>query len=141
MAELDQVYGSMNDENEINNNNNDNNYERQHNQVEKQNDVQMPNIPQEYQQPQYNVQQQQIPKRQYMPSYSFWDRMTLKRSEVIKLAMFSLVILLAIALDKMCNHYLTKYISENVLSDTQEFIIRFTYPIIVFLILWIAKSL
>lgn len=75
------------------------------------------------------------------PSYSFWDRMTLKRTDVIKLAIFSLVIVLAIALDRMGTHYLTKYLSDNVLTDFQEFMLRLSYPVIIFILLWIVKSL
>lgn len=74
-------------------------------------------------------------------SYSFWDRMIMSRSDVIKLTAFSLVILLAISLDKIINNYLTKYLSENIFTNIQEFIIRLVYPIAVFLFLWIIKSL
>lgn len=75
------------------------------------------------------------------PSYSFWDRMTIKRSEVVKLAVFSLVIVLAISLDRMGTHYLSKYLSDNVFTDFQEFMLRLSYPVMIFLVLWIIKSL
>ena len=75
------------------------------------------------------------------PSYSFGDRMTMKRSEVIKLAMFSLVIVMAIALDRIGTHYLTKYLSDNIFTDFQEFMLRLSYPVVIFIILWIVKSL
>ena len=74
-------------------------------------------------------------------SYSFWDRMIIKRKEVIKLAMFSLVIVLGIALDRIFNHYIAKYISDNVFTDMQELMLRFAYPVLVFIFLWVAKSL
>lgn len=143
MAELDQVYGGMGGDNEINHHQHEETeYEpRQHREIQQHHEQKPASNQMEYPiQQQYNMQQQ-VPKRQFAPSYSFWDRMTLKRGEVIKLAMFSLVILLAIAIDKISNHYLSKYISENVLSETQEFILRLSYPIVIFLILWIAKSL
>ncbi len=62
---------------------------------------------------QQQAQQIQQAQQQYRrnTSYSFWDRMSLKRTEVIKLAIFALVIVLAIALDRMGTHYLTKYLS------------------------------
>lgn len=85
-----------------------------------------------------NNYQQAYRKRPY--EYTFWDRMSLKRPEVVKLTIFSLVIVFAIAIDRMGTHYISKYISENVLSDMQEFLLRLSYPIIIFLILWIAKS-
>ena len=55
--------------------------------------------------------------------------------------MFSLVILLAISLDRMATYYLSKYVNENVLTDNQEMIIRFAYPVIIVLILWFLKAL
>lgn len=74
-------------------------------------------------------------------SYSFWDRLSIKRPEVMKLAIFSLVILLAIALERLCTHYLGKYLSENVFTPIQEFMLRLSYPVIIFLLLWIMKAL
>lgn len=75
------------------------------------------------------------------PSYSFWDRMAMKRPEVIKLAVFGLVIVLAISLERIGTHYLTKYLSDNMLTDFQEFMLRFSYPVMVFLLLWIIKAM
>jgi hypothetical protein len=72
--------------------------------------------------------------------YSFWDRMNIKKSEVIKLALFSLVIVLGISIDRIGTHYIAKYVSENVLTDFQELLLRLCYPIIVFLLLWVLKS-
>ena len=65
----------------------------------------------------------------------------MKRSEVIKLAIFSLVIVLAISLDRIGTHYITKYLNDNILSDMQELLLRISYPVVIFLILWIIKSL
>ena len=92
-----------------------------------------------------NVVQEQPPAQQYVkkynPTYSFWDRLSLKRPEVMKLAIFSLVILLAISLERIGTHYINKYLADNVLTDFQEFMIRLSYPVIVFLLLWVFKSL
>lgn len=74
-------------------------------------------------------------------SYSFFDKMSMKRSEVVKLAVFSLVIVLAIAIDRMGTHYLSKYITDNIFTNFQEFMIRLSYPVVVFLVIWIVKSL
>ena len=79
-------------------------------------------------------------KGKQQPSYSFWDRLVIKRPEVMKLAMFALVILLAIALDRIGTHYLTKYLSNNIFTEFQEFIIRLSYPILIFILLPILKS-
>lgn len=94
----------------------------------------------------YSQQDSHIPQTnnkniRQQPSYSFWDRMSMKRSEVIKLAIFSLVIVLAISLDRIGTHYITKYLNDNILSDMQELLLRISYPVVIFLILWIIKSL
>tara|TARA_B100001540_G_C15816831_1_gene648073 strand:- start:5348 stop:5893 length:546 start_codon:yes stop_codon:yes gene_type:complete len=86
----------------------------------------------------YNNNQQQ---QQQQVENTFWNRLSYKRNEVFKLVMFSLVILLAISLDRMASYYLSKYVNENVLTDNQEMIIRFAYPVIIVLILWFLKAL
>ena len=73
--------------------------------------------------------------------YNFLDRMNLKKSEVIKLALFSLVIVLGIAIDRMLTYYVSKYINDNVLTDFQELLLRLSYPITIFLLLWIFKAI
>jgi len=106
-----------------------------------------PQIQPQFQQPMQFQQQMQVadmPSYKYKAkteNYSFWDRMVLSRTDVIKLATFSLVILLAISIDKISSYYITKYIADNVLTNVQDFLIRFAYPVAVFLILWIIKSL
>ena len=78
-------------------------------------------------------------KRRY--EYNFFDRMSAKRTEVVKLALFSLVIVLGISIDRMLTYYLSKYIGENILTDFQELLLRLSYPITIFLLLWIFKAL
>jgi hypothetical protein len=77
----------------------------------------------------------------YRREYTFWDKMSMKRSEVIKLGVFSLVIVLAIAIDRISTHYITRYLSDNILTNFQEFMLRLAYPVVVFLFLWIVKAL
>ena len=73
--------------------------------------------------------------------YNFIDRMNLKKTEVIKLALFSLVIVLGISIDRMLTHYLSRYINDNVLTEFQEVLLRLSYPITIFLLLWIFKAI
>jgi hypothetical protein len=92
------------------------------------------------------MQQSQIIKKQQIyqqrnPEYSFWDRMALSRNDVFKLVLLAFVIVLGISIFQLGNHYLTQYLSDNILSSTQEFIVRISYPILIFLLLWIIKSL
>jgi hypothetical protein len=73
--------------------------------------------------------------------YNFIDRMNVKKTEVIKLALFSLVIVLGISIDRMLTHYLSRYINDNVLTEFQEVLLRLSYPITIFLLLWIFKAI
>lgn len=71
---------------------------------------------------------------------NFWDKLVSKKLDVIKLIMLSLVVLLGISIDKVANHYLSAYVGKAFLSDTQELLVRISYPIVVILILWIIKA-
>lgn len=73
-------------------------------------------------------------------SESFWDKLVSKKIEVVKLVVLSLVVLLGISIDKMASHYLNGYIGKAFLSDTQEVLVRLSYPIAVVLVLWIIKA-
>lgn len=108
---------------------------------------------QQMQQQQLQQVQQVQPPQQQKPAqkedgnyrrrieYTFMDRMNMKRTEVIKLALFSLVIVLGISIDRMVTHYISKYIGDNVLTDFQELLLRISYPIAIFLLLWIFKAI
>ena len=85
------------------------------------------------------------PKQQYRqnrnPEYSFWDRMVMSRTDVIKLFILSVVIILGISLEKIGYYYVSSYISDNSLTSIQELLVRLSFPVIVFILLWIIKSL
>jgi hypothetical protein len=93
----------------------------------------------------YPYQEQQIqisqPRPQQSYQYSFWDRMVMSRREVMKLFILSIVIILGISLEKIGYHYINQYLSSNDLTSIQELLVRLSFPIIVFIILWIIKSL
>jgi hypothetical protein len=89
----------------------------------------------------HNQEYAQSPQPTYRNTYSFWDKMSMKRGDVIKFAIFSLVIVLGISLDRITTHYLSRYVSDNILTDFQEFMIRLAYPVVVVLAIWIVKSL
>lgn len=90
---------------------------------------------------QHHQQQPQIIKRTRNPEYSFWDRMAMSRNDVFKLVLLAFVIVLGISIEKIGCHYITQYLTENVLSPLQEFIVRISFPVVIFLLLWIIKSL
>jgi len=76
-----------------------------------------------------------------VPEYSFWDRMVLSRREVLKLFILALVVVIGISLERIGCHYITNYINSNDLTTIQELLVRFSFPILIILILWIIKSL
>ena len=97
---------------------------------------------QQPQQPQPQIiKKQQVYQQQRNPEYSFWDRMALSRNDVFKLILLSFVIVLGISIERIGNYYITQYLSDNILSSIQEFIVRISYPIIIIIFLWIIKSL
>ena len=65
----------------------------------------------------------------------------MSKREVLKLFILSIVIILGISLEKLGYHYITSYISSTDLTTLQEFMVRLSFPVIVFLFLWIIKSL
>lgn len=92
----------------------------------------------------YPYQEQSLPQIQRPQNnyqYSFWDRMVVSRREVMKLFILSIVIILGISLEKIGCHYINQYLSSNDLTTIQELLVRLSFPIIVFIILWIIKSL
>jgi len=65
----------------------------------------------------------------------------MSKREVLKLFILSIVIILGISLEKLISHYVNLYLNSNDLTTFQEFIFRLAYPTIIFIILWIIKSL
>lgn len=88
----------------------------------------------------YN-QEYATPQPVYRRDYSFWDKMSMKRGDIIKLIVFALIIVLGISIDRITTHYLTRYVADNILTEFQEFMLRLAYPVVVILVLWIIKSL
>ena len=137
-TDLSLVYGDMSQEQEMS-------PPQQSNQSNQQN---MQNIQQTQVQPDtpYNVPeqiyQQQQPKIIYKePQVSFWDKLGETKGDVYKLFLFALVILIAIAFDRLIFTYLKTYIEENVVTGFNEFIIRLSYPIGIIVIIWLLKSM
>lgn len=73
------------------------------------------------------------------PEDSMWDRIAAKKWEVIKLVVLSLVVLLGISMDRVVTHYMTNYIGRSFLTDTQEFLVRLAYPVVIVLVMWFIK--
>ena len=130
-TELSLVYGDLNQE--------------QHNQPLQQQPTKQvvkqaqvpPDVDYNVQEPTYQQQAQPIKE----PELSFFDKLGNTKGDVFKLFMFALVILIAISLDRLVFNYLKKYIDENILTSTNEFIIRLSYPIAIVVVIWILKTI
>ncbi len=83
--------------------------------------------------------QQQAPISSYQES--FFDRLSSRRIEVLKVFVFSLIILFAISMDRFFTHYLVQYISDSVLTKNQEILIRLSYPVAIILVIWFIKAM
>lgn len=136
-TDLALVYGDLQQDQSINSNDNNQNIKQLPTKPIKQAQVQ-PDID-------YNVPEQiyQQPNRILYkePDINFFDKLGNTKEDVFKLFMFALVILIAISFDKLIFFYLKKYLDENLLSSSNEFIIRLSYPISIIVLIWILKSL
>jgi hypothetical protein len=70
----------------------------------------------------------------------YFDKLGSKRKDVMRILQLSLVIVLALSLHFIIDHYLKNYIKNNDLSFERELIIRLLYPIAVVFIIWNMKA-
>jgi hypothetical protein len=73
-------------------------------------------------------------------SDNFWDKLVAKKWDVVKLIVLSLVVLLGISIDRVACHYINDFIGKAFLSETHEFLVRLSYPLVVILVLWVIKA-
>lgn len=119
-------------------------------------DMQEPEMQQQIQEPPQKIKQQPLtpqPEAMYQqqqpepkviykePQVSFWDKLGQTKGDVFKLFLFALVILIAIAFDRLIFTYLKYYIENNMLDGTNEFIIRLAYPVGIIVGIWLLKSI
>lgn len=101
--------------------------------------AQPPEIP--YNPPAAMYVQQQPVAMVAPPQDSFWDKVSQKKVDVLKLFILAMVVLLGISMDRIATHYLTNYVGKAFLTETQEFLVRLSYPVVVLLVIWIIKAL
>lgn len=75
------------------------------------------------------------------PQDSFWDKVSSRKMDVLKLFILAMVVLLGISMDRVATHYLTTYVGKAFLSETQEFLVRLSYPVVVLVLLWFIKAM
>jgi hypothetical protein len=86
----------------------------------------------------YNEEPKQIIYQQPQGE-SFFDRVSSKRFEILKVFSFALIIVLAISIDRVNTYYLTQYVTNSILTGTQELLLRISYPVTVLIIIWLLK--
>jgi hypothetical protein len=71
---------------------------------------------------------------------SYIDKLFSKRKELWKAMQISFIILLAISIHFVIDHYLKLYINNTDLSFEREMFIRMLYPLAILFILWNLKT-
>lgn len=74
------------------------------------------------------------------PEPSFLDTMWSRRRDIMKLVMWSMVIVLAISFHGAIEYSMKKYILENDVSENGETFIRYGYPLAIIALLWVSKA-
>jgi hypothetical protein len=67
---------------------------------------------------------------------SYWDKLMSKKKDLIKFFQSALIILFAISIHFLIQHYFQQYISSNDVSFERELILRLLYPIGVAFVAW-----
>jgi len=71
---------------------------------------------------------------------SYLDKLFAKKKDLLKIIQFSLIIVLAMSLHFIIDHYLKYYIKNNDFTFERELIIRLIYPVSIIFILWNLKT-
>lgn len=71
---------------------------------------------------------------------SYLDKLFAKKKDVLKIIQFSLIIVLAMSIHFIIDHYLKYYIKNNDLTFERELIIRLIYPFSIIFIIWNFKT-
>lgn len=82
--------------------------------------------------------QKKKPVQQQEPGYI--EKLMLKKRDLGKLLIFSLVVLLALSVHMFVEHYLVLYITNNDMSFERQVFLRALYPLAVMFLLWNLKT-
>ena len=63
-----------------------------------------------------------------------------KKRDMMKILIYSLIILLGLSAHFVIKHYLKLHLMENDFNSRKEFLLRFSYPLTVFAIIWMLKA-
>lgn len=70
----------------------------------------------------------------------YLDKLILKKKDVAKLIVFSLVILLALSLHDVISTFVKNYLEDADLTPTKAWSLRLMYPVLVLFVLWNIKT-
>jgi hypothetical protein len=70
----------------------------------------------------------------------YFDKLGSKKKDVLRIIQLSLVIVLALSLHFVIDHYLKTYMKNNDLSFERELVLRLLYPLAVVFIIWNMKA-
>tara|TARA_Y100000389_G_C17451276_1_gene514985 strand:+ start:1244 stop:1738 length:495 start_codon:yes stop_codon:yes gene_type:complete len=70
---------------------------------------------------------------------SIYDRFASKKKDVLKLLNVSLTVLLAISIHYVMSDLIKGYILNNDFSSNKEMLIKFSYPLVIFILMWSMK--
>jgi hypothetical protein len=71
---------------------------------------------------------------------TYLDKLFAKKKELLKIIQFSLIIVLAMSVHFIIDHYLKYYIKNNDLTFERELILRLIYPVSIVFVLWNLKT-
>jgi hypothetical protein len=83
---------------------------------------------------------QNPPVQPKVENQSYFEKLFSKRKELWKALQITFIILLAISIHFVIDHYLKVYITNTDLSFERELFIRLLYPIAIIFILWNLKT-
>lgn len=96
--------------------------------------------PQFQQQPQPLPQQRQMQQQNYSNNTSYIDRLISAKKDVWKAVQVALIIVLAMSVHFILDHYLKIYFSSQDLSFERELMTRLLYPLGALFLLWNLKA-
>lgn len=104
--------------------------------------VQMPGAPQD---PRIALLVNELKKQQKLTASmqqqtGYIDKLFSKKKELLRVIQFSLIIVLALSLHFIIDHYIKYYIKNNDFTFERELIVRMLYPVAVLFVLWNMKA-
>jgi hypothetical protein len=97
-------------------------------------------IPPQFQQQPLPPQQRQMQQQNYSNNTSYIDRLISAKKDVWKAVQVALIIILALSVHFILDHYLKIYFSSQDLSFERELMTRLLYPLGALFLLWNLKA-